>query len=83
MLGYIEGLSAGPELEKQICHEKICPPEYFCPRTNNLTYLLKFFVRCCKCLSYQIKMADSNRTNLEESIKLTNNTYANSKNAVS
>ena len=63
------------------CYEKVVPLKIFVVDIYR-TYLLKFFLRCCKSLSYQIKMADSNRDNLEECSKLTNNTYANSKNAV-
>ena len=59
--------------------QKFLPQNIFVLGQNNLTYLLKFIVHCCKFLSYQIEMADSNRANLEECSKLTNNTYSNTR----
>ena len=57
---------------------KIFSPKKFCPRINNWTVLFKFSVRCCKFLSYQTKMPDSNCGNLEKCNKLTNSTCTNS-----
>ena len=62
---------------KKIVHLKI-----FVLGENNLTYLLKLFVHCCKFLSYQIKMADSNHANLEECGGLASSACAGSGGAV-